>query len=69
LDSFQSSDVLAGAIPWPVWLSAALVPLGAGVLVLRLLLTACGHIGSLLTGLDLIPLPSHSGEMNGERFE
>jgi TRAP-type C4-dicarboxylate transport system permease small subunit len=69
LDSFQSNDVLAGAIPWPVWLSAALVPLGAGVLVLRLLLTACGHIGGLLTGLDLIPLPSHSGEMNGERFE
>ena len=68
-DNYQSNDVLAGAIPWPVWMSAALVPLGAGVLVLRLLLTACGHIASLLTGRDLIPLPPHSGDMNGERFE
>jgi TRAP-type C4-dicarboxylate transport system permease small subunit len=68
-DSYQSSDVLAGVIPWPVWVSAALVPLGSGVLVLRLLLTACGHLASLLTGRALIPLPLHSGDLNGERFE
>jgi TRAP-type C4-dicarboxylate transport system permease small subunit len=68
-DSYQSNDVLAGVIPWPVWISAALVPIGSGVLVLRLLFTACGHIASLLTGRSLVPLPSHSGDMNGERFE
>jgi TRAP-type C4-dicarboxylate transport system permease small subunit len=68
-DSYQSNDVLAGVIPWPVWVSAALVPLGAGVLVLRLALTICGHAASLLTGRNLIPLPPHSGDMDGERFE
>jgi TRAP-type C4-dicarboxylate transport system permease small subunit len=69
LDSFQSNDVLAGAIPWPMWVSAALVPVGSTVLVLRMLVTACGHVASLLTGRDLMPLPMHSGDMNNERFE
>jgi TRAP-type C4-dicarboxylate transport system permease small subunit len=57
LDNFVSEDVLAGAIPWPTWASAALVPLGAGVLVLRLALTLVGHVASLVTGEDLVDLP------------
>src|ERR1700761_2182303 len=37
LENYEQHDVLAGAIPWPTWISAALVPFGCGVLVLRLL--------------------------------
>jgi len=34
--SWQNNDVVAGAVPWPTWLSAIFVPLGVGLLVLRL---------------------------------
>ena len=61
LDNFVSDDVLAGAIPWPTWASAALVPVGAGVLVARLALTAVGHAASLVTGRDLVGLAPLSG--------
>jgi TRAP-type C4-dicarboxylate transport system permease small subunit len=57
LDNFVSDDVLAGAIPWPTWVSAALVPIGAGMLVLRLTLALVGHVASLATGRDLADLP------------
>src|SRR3978361_896411 len=36
LENFTSSDVMAGAIPWPTWASAGLVPIGAGILAVRL---------------------------------
>lgn len=67
LGSFRSNEVLAGAIPWPMWPSIVLVPFGAGLLALRLALQLIGHAGSLLTGRALIALPAHAaGE---ERFE
>ena len=67
VESFQSSDVMAGAIPWPMWPSIGLVPLGAGLITLRLVLHLFGHILSLATGRDLVALPaSHA---TGETFE
>jgi TRAP-type C4-dicarboxylate transport system permease small subunit len=53
LDNYQQNDVLAGAIPWPTWISAALVPFGCGVLVLRLALQLVGNFLSLVSGRDL----------------
>lgn len=38
--SFVNGDVTVGVVPWPTWPSAALVPLGAGMLALRLLARA-----------------------------
>lgn len=35
--NWQSDAVVAGAIPWPTWLTAVFVPIGAGLLLLRLL--------------------------------
>lgn len=35
--NWQSQDVVAGAVPWPTWLIAVFVPVGVGLLVLRLL--------------------------------
>ena len=68
IDSFEQGDVLAGAIPWPTWPAFALVPFGAGLLALRLALDCLGHLASLATGRDLVPLRRHAphGE---ERFE
>ena len=60
-DSFVNGDVLAGAIPWPSWASAGLVPLGCAVITLRLLLNIVAHGVSLATGRNLIALPPLSG--------
>ena len=67
MDNWMSSDVLAGAIPWPTWASAVLVPIGCGLLVVRLVVHVLGHVGSLLTGQDLAPLPLVAGHGTGER--
>jgi TRAP-type C4-dicarboxylate transport system permease small subunit len=61
LDNFDSSDVLAGAIPWPTWASSVLVPIGAGILALRLAVHLVANTASLLTGQNLLPLPAISG--------
>jgi TRAP-type C4-dicarboxylate transport system permease small subunit len=67
VDSFNSADVMAGAIPWPMWPSIGLVPFGAGLITLRLALHLIGHVLSLATGRAVIALPaSHAA---GETFE
>ena len=67
VDSFQSADVMAGAIPWPMWPSIGLVPFGAGLITLRLAAHLIAHILSLATGRAMIALPaSHAA---GETFE
>src|SRR5262245_21214441 len=35
--AFANGDVTVGIVPWPTWPSAALVPLGAAMLLIRLL--------------------------------
>lgn len=69
LDNFEQHDVLAGAIAWPTWISAALVPFGCGVLVLRLVLQLVGNILSLTSGRDLYPLPPVTGHGEAKTFE
>ncbi len=59
VDSFEQGDVLAGAIPWPTWPAFALVPFGTGLLALRLALDFVGHLGSLATGRELVPVRRH----------
>jgi len=67
VDSFQSADVMAGAIPWPMWPSIGLVPFGAGLITIRLALHLIAHALSLATGRAVIGLPaSHAA---GETFE
>lgn len=66
-DNWVSNDVLAGAIAWPTWASAVLVPIGCGLLVLRLLVHLAGHLASLLTGREIAPLPPVLGHGEGDR--
>lgn len=60
-DAYLAGDVLEGAIAWPTWIAAALVPLGVGLLLARLLLSALAHGFSALTGRPAIDLPPLSG--------
>ncbi|MBI5265064.1 MAG: TRAP transporter small permease [Bradyrhizobium sp.] len=69
LENYQQHDVLAGAIPWPTWISAALVPFGCGVLVLRLGLQLTGHVFSLVSGQNMYPLPPVMGPGEASTFE
>jgi TRAP-type C4-dicarboxylate transport system permease small subunit len=69
LDNFQQNDVLAGAIPWPTWLSASLVPFGCSVLVLRLALQLVGNVVGLVSNRDLYPLPPITGVGEAKTFE
>jgi TRAP-type C4-dicarboxylate transport system permease small subunit len=61
ITSYINKDVMAGIIEWPTWISIILVPLGAGMLTLRLILHFLGHSISLLTGTSLIALAPISG--------
>ncbi len=67
LEAYASRDVLSGAIPWPTWPSLALVPLGCGLMSLRLVAQFVAQLLSLATGRDLVPLRIGHGE--GEHFE
>jgi TRAP-type C4-dicarboxylate transport system permease small subunit len=69
VESYRAADVMAGAIPWPMWPSIGLVPLGAGVLTIRLALHLVGHLLSLFTGRDIIPLPISHIDSEAETFE
>jgi TRAP-type C4-dicarboxylate transport system permease small subunit len=50
-------DIIAGAVAWPTWLSTAFVPLGAGLLALRLLLNALAHAAALAGYGETVKLP------------
>lgn len=64
IEAYTAGDVMAGAIPWPMWPSIALAPFGAAMLALRLTLHLIGHLLSLVTGRDVVPLPA--SHMNAE---
>ncbi len=54
--SFVRGEVIPGSIPWPIWLTYALVAGGTLLLVLRLLVNGLGHSGAAIgrgSGPDL----------------
>ena len=53
-----NSDAVSGLIAWPTWISAAVVPIGCCLLVLRLAFRLVGHIASLATGKNVVDLLS-----------
>jgi TRAP-type C4-dicarboxylate transport system permease small subunit len=50
ISAFLSGDVIAGSIPWPTWASYVLVPIGAGMLALRMALHLIADCVALATG-------------------
>ncbi|MCC7275303.1 MAG: TRAP transporter small permease [Alphaproteobacteria bacterium] len=61
--SFLGDDVVAGAIAWPTWPGHAFVPVGAGLLAIRLLLHFVVRAAALATGYEPPPLavPQRAG--------
>ncbi len=49
-EAWQGGEVIAGHIEWPTWLAAMCVPLGVGVLLLRIVLRAVEHGLSVVLG-------------------
>ncbi|MGE0630422.1 MAG: TRAP transporter small permease [Hyphomicrobiaceae bacterium] len=66
-EAFHTGDVLSGAIPWPMWPAFALVPLGAGLLALRLVLHMLASAYNFFAGADVIALPSR--QSHSESYE
>lgn len=60
-EAYRGAEVLAGHIAWPTWIASVCVPLGVGVLLLRMTLNFVGHGLSLLLQQSVITLPPISG--------
>jgi TRAP-type C4-dicarboxylate transport system permease small subunit len=50
LDAWTNGDELAGTIPWPRWPALLLVPVGAVLLLLRILVDVAANLVAVLTG-------------------
>lgn len=62
---FAAGDVSTSGLGVPSWSVSVLLPLGFGLLALRLLLGAAGYAGTLLTGREWVGLPPLSGAEEG----
>jgi len=56
--NWVSDERISGVIAWPTWVAAALVPLGCGLLMLRLSYRSAGLLLQFATGREYVaPLP------------
>lgn len=62
---WQSGITSSSGLPVPTWSTSWFVPLGFGMLALRLLLQLLGHAGSVLSGQPWLPLPPIAGSAEG----
>ena len=58
---FQSGAASSSGMELPTWTVSLMLPLGFGLLTLRLVLHAIGYVGTLLSGRELKELPAISG--------
>ncbi|MFW8564742.1 TRAP transporter small permease [Orrella sp. 11846] len=65
-NAFVQGDATAGLVSFPTWIPAAIVPLGVGLLVLRLFFRFIGQLASILTGRDIVQNIAASHEPGGE---
>lgn len=63
VESFLAGELMASAVSWPTWVAQVPVVLGAGLLTLRCLYRAVGHLASTVAAIPLIELPTdHQSE-------
>ncbi len=60
-DDLQSAAVSSSGMELPTWSISLMLPVGFGMLTLRLALHAYGYIGTLVTGRPMKQLPAISG--------
>lgn len=61
LEDFRTGAVSTSGLALPTWPVSLLLPLGFGLLTLRLALNAGGYIATLLSGREVAALPPISG--------
>jgi TRAP-type C4-dicarboxylate transport system permease small subunit len=59
-------DAISGLIAWPTWIGAAMVPAGAGLLIIRLTFRLVGQVASLVLNKDVVELIPIGGERVAE---
>lgn len=65
--AFVKGERLHGSTPWPTWIPKAVMAIGCGVLALRCLHRAAGHLASFAWGQDFVPVRvSHQATEHGE---
>jgi TRAP-type C4-dicarboxylate transport system permease small subunit len=60
-NDLQAGAVSSSGMELPTWTVSVMLPLGFGVLTLRLVLHAFGYVGTLVSGRELKPLPAIAG--------
>ncbi len=60
-NDYQSAATSTSGLAVPTWTISLMLPLGFGMLSLRLLLNAYGYVASLLSRREVAPLPPISG--------
>jgi len=60
-NDWQSAATSTSGLAVPTWTISLMLPLGFGMLSLRLLLNAYGYIATLVSGREVVPLPPISG--------
>lgn len=65
LVEYQTDAISTSGLPIPSWTVTILMPIGFGMLTLRLFLNAIGYIGTLVNRRELLALPPISGTHEG----
>ncbi len=61
LADLRSAAISTSGLAVPTWSTSILLPIGFGMLTLRLLLNAYGYLATLVFGREVAPLPPISG--------
>lgn len=61
LEEFLSGATYTSGLELPSWTTSMLLPLGFGLLAIRLGLDAAGYVATLASGREIVPLPPVSG--------
>ena len=61
LEDFQTAAASTSGLTLPTWTISLMLPIGFGLLTVRLALNAIGYIASLVSGREVQPLPPISG--------
>lgn len=61
LEEFLSGATYTSGLELPSWTTSILLPLGFGLLAIRLGLDAAGYVATLASGREIVPLPPMSG--------
>jgi TRAP-type C4-dicarboxylate transport system permease small subunit len=58
---YTGHEVMSGVYAWPAWASAVFVPIGCGLIVVRLIFDSICHLTTLISGVETLPLPPVAG--------